>query len=510
MAVWYLDNDDEITDAVARLRAATDEQVVFVVPAGSRVATGRINFKLLAREAEARSLKLAVASSDEQVRALAGSAGVLARPTADEAVAALERGDSPPEASASGAIPTLAVEVGEVGEVAPASAAATANIAAGGRRRLAIVTAAVLGIAVVAGYTGLQTLPTADISVTPRVLPIGPIEMSIAASTTVSEADVETSQVPAVELAIPLAIKRTFQATGVEAVSEPSVGEVRFTSRDTFQDIATGTRVMTPSGVEFRTTASVSLEAPAAGEGSGSVLAPVEAVTAGPEGNVPAATITVVPSLEDQGISVTNAEPTSGGRRIESAVVTAEDFDAAAADLQNRLAGALATYLRDPANTPEGLMLFIDTARAGPVSHQPGADELIGLGTPEFELQGALLASVLAVDEASVDDVARLTLEAGVPEGMELLPGSVTVGFDATPTDRSTITYSATTAGQGYRVVDAPAVIEQIAGLPISEARAILESLGAATVTVWPEFVGDLPGDPSRITFDVREPSTTE
>ena len=49
MAVWYLDNDDEITDAVARLRTTSDTNVVFVVPAGSRIATGRINFKLLAR-----------------------------------------------------------------------------------------------------------------------------------------------------------------------------------------------------------------------------------------------------------------------------------------------------------------------------------------------------------------------------------------------------------------------------------------------------------------------------
>ena len=33
MSVWYLELDDEITDAVARLRAAKDERVVFVVPA---------------------------------------------------------------------------------------------------------------------------------------------------------------------------------------------------------------------------------------------------------------------------------------------------------------------------------------------------------------------------------------------------------------------------------------------------------------------------------------------
>ena len=82
------------TDAVARLRNATDEQVVFVVPTGSRIATGRINFKLLHREAAARGLRLAIASPDAQVRAMAASAGVLGLSTAAEAEAALERGDT--------------------------------------------------------------------------------------------------------------------------------------------------------------------------------------------------------------------------------------------------------------------------------------------------------------------------------------------------------------------------------------------------------------------------------
>ena len=68
MTTWYLDNEDEITDAVARLRQADSETVIFVVPPGSRIATGRINFKLLAREAESRDLRMAVASPDEQVR----------------------------------------------------------------------------------------------------------------------------------------------------------------------------------------------------------------------------------------------------------------------------------------------------------------------------------------------------------------------------------------------------------------------------------------------------------
>ena len=83
MSVWYLDDEAEITDAVARLRAAEDRLVVLVVPPGSRIATGRINFRLLAREASARDLRLAIASPDEQVRSLAGAAGVLARASAE-------------------------------------------------------------------------------------------------------------------------------------------------------------------------------------------------------------------------------------------------------------------------------------------------------------------------------------------------------------------------------------------------------------------------------------------
>jgi hypothetical protein len=500
-----LDNDDEITDAVARLRVATDEQVVFVVPAGSRIATGRMNFKILAREADTRALELAVASSDEQVRALANSAGVLALPTADEAVAALERGDEPPKAHASGAKAAFAVG-SEVAE-SPSTAVRTPSTR---RRNLGIAVVAVLGLGLLAGYTALQTLPTADVSLTPRIVPLGPIELSIVATTSASEPDVEAAQVPAIELPIPLRIERTFPATGVEAVSEPAVGEVRFTSSDTFQDIATGTRVMTPSGVEFRTTASVTLAPPTSGQLNGSVLAPVEAVAAGPEGNVPPGTITVAPSLEDQGISVSNAQPTSGGRRVESAVVTAEDYDAATADLQNRLAGALAAYLRDPANTPEGLTVYNDSARTGPVSHRPSAEDLVGSRASEFALEGAVEGSVLAVDDTLVSDLAREALATEVPTGMEMLPGSIDVEFSATPTDRSSITYRTTAQGEGYRFIDAPALTEQIAGLPISEARAILDGLGVTTVTVWPEFVGDLPGDPSRITLDVREPSTTE
>jgi hypothetical protein len=110
MSVWYLEPEDEITDAVSRLRAAHDDRVVLVVPPGSRIGTGRINFRLLAREAEARERTITLVSGDPQVRAMASAAGLTAFASvgeAEKAAAALERAaavqgnGTEPEAAAS-------------------------------------------------------------------------------------------------------------------------------------------------------------------------------------------------------------------------------------------------------------------------------------------------------------------------------------------------------------------------------------------------------------------------
>jgi hypothetical protein len=76
MAIFYLDIDDEITSAAARIRGTQDLAVVLVLPAGSRIATSRINFRLLAREAQQRSRRLSIVVPDASARALAATAGL--------------------------------------------------------------------------------------------------------------------------------------------------------------------------------------------------------------------------------------------------------------------------------------------------------------------------------------------------------------------------------------------------------------------------------------------------
>src|SRR5512147_1181272 len=74
--IIYLDIDDEITSAAARVRSNDARRVALVLPYGSRVATSRINFRLLSRDALINEKQLAVVAADSATRALAASAGL--------------------------------------------------------------------------------------------------------------------------------------------------------------------------------------------------------------------------------------------------------------------------------------------------------------------------------------------------------------------------------------------------------------------------------------------------
>ncbi len=507
MAVWYLDSDDEITDAVARLRGATEERVVFVVPSGSRIATGRINFRLLAREAAGRDLQLAVASPDAQVRAMASSAGVLALSTAAEAEAALERGDGPPTAEQP--TPDAVVASGTTDAEATGDTGKPGRLT---RRRLAVGAAVVATVAVIGVVASLQTLPTAQITLTPRTATIGPEEMVITAVGSLDAPDQAARRVPAADLTIPLRQEGTYPASGRRTAESRATGSVTFISREPIdREVPVGSRVETPDGVLFQTTQVVTLPGRAAADGPpGSVAVAVEAVEPGESGNVPAGAITVLPWSTGVELAVSNPEATSGGAFEQTPIVTQEDYDAAAVDLQNRLLGALAAYLGDPETMPPGLTVFAETARPGQVSVVPQAEEVVGREVADFTLGGALSAHVLGVDERQVQEMARGLLLAELPAGMAVLPGRLSVKTGEGVVGDDGVRFDATARADVYAVIDEDAVLERIAGLSVSEARAILEDLGATTVSVWPEFLGDLPSDPNRIRLDVQEPSSTE
>jgi hypothetical protein len=93
-SIVYLDVDDEITSAAARIRQSPEARLAIVLPAGSRVSTSRINFRLLAREAQRYGRDLAIVALDAGTRALAASAGIAAFATVPDYELAVTEADA--------------------------------------------------------------------------------------------------------------------------------------------------------------------------------------------------------------------------------------------------------------------------------------------------------------------------------------------------------------------------------------------------------------------------------
>jgi hypothetical protein len=137
----YLDVDDEITSAAARIRGSEATKVALVVPYGSRIATSRMNFRLLSREAVVNNRRLSIVASDAATRALAASAGL----PVFASVAEYDAASVPVDGPRDGAPP-----------VAP-----TSDSDAEGKGGGAAIAATAVGAAALAGAAGTVATPPA-------------------------------------------------------------------------------------------------------------------------------------------------------------------------------------------------------------------------------------------------------------------------------------------------------------------------------------------------------------
>lgn len=649
-AVVYLETDDEITSAAARIRAAGENRVTLVVPYGSRLATSRINFRLLAREAVVRNHRLAIVAGDAATRALAASAGLpvyasvneyeeanpppppprtppnagsaaqadraararrrpppaggtarseaadpaRATPLVTPAIAtgAGERGESEVEAapdvadvphvtdararddareddtlsmpadaraaardaSAAG-VPggARAIGAGVASAVAASAAGATAARAsepvparrtslpeddaarnpydgptagrapeaAGGRRSIwpfsrtvTAIAAAVVALALLAGgVAAFLLLPSAEITVAVRTEQIGPIRIPVRADPAATEVNPAAAVIPAERLSWDLAVEDTFPATGVRVETAPATGRVTFLSKDAMSDntIAAGAVVATPNGIRFRTTAAVTVPmATIVGltivPGEASV--DIQAVEEGPDGNVEANAITVIPAGENPTFTeVRNDAPTTGGLAERFVQVRQQDVDAAVAELTARLEESFQARLGDPESVAEGVRLFPDTRRLGEPEPSVDPASFVGQEIEAFELGLSATGTVIGVDPAPVEALARERMTGAVGEGYRLVDGSIDVEMLEPVVEGEVVTFPVTASAQRVREVDEEQLATRVKGRAVDQARAILAEYGSVTIRVWPEWVATIPSNDGRVELRVETPS---
>ena len=559
-AIIYLDVDDEITSAAARIRSGTEGRVALVVPSGSRLATSRINFRLLAREAQTRDRRLSIVAGDAATRALAASAGLPVFGSVAEYEDALEtpppatsgppakpsrkarreaaRAASPAMAAAAAAaegapVPPLSAAVDADGPpndleatqvlaipVARPVTAPIRSIPVAGRRRLlplegvpalagtsALIAAGVVGLAVVGLAIGAWLLlPSASIVVTAREAVVGPVNLVIRADPTADAPDADAGVIPAERLSFELSATDTFTATDKRVEETAASGIVTFTSTNTFIEVTVprGTRVSTESGIAFVTTRAVDVPRASFVTGPARRDAPVVAIVPGPSGNVEAGTITREPeSLGRLLVTVNNADPTSGGSRAEFPRVAQADVDAAVEQLTVQLGTDFESILADPSRTPAGLTLFPGTRSiANPV---PSVDPvtLVGQEVASFELTLASTGTVIAVDTTPIATIAARRIRDRVAADHRIIESSIDTDIGEAIVQGESVTFPVTVRATQVRVLDANALREQIKGRPLDEARSILEGYGDVTLSVWPDWVATIPTIDARLELSV-------
>ena len=529
MAIYYLDIDDEITSAAARIRDSSDSRIALVLSGGSRVATSRINFRLLSREAKKRSKRLAIIAADPSIQSVARSAELpvyasVGEYERSEAAMAGGPGGRHPDA-VKDALDELALTV------APGIAAAASAMPApkgvvvrvqNGRavgepmaRRKGVPRAvwggvAVLVVAAIAA-AGFFFYPSANVVLTLRQEAIGPITMSVTVDPSVSAVNDQTGTVPGVSKAFPLKASGTFEATGQAIIETAAAGTVTFTSINTVVSlpVLAGTQVSTASGVAFVTTKSVTIpKANFYTTTPGKVDAPIAAVAKGLSGNVGANKIVKLPAdLASQQVTVTNKAATTGGTHTVSAQIQQSDLDAAMGTLHTQMDTNFQAALKAPGVISSGSTLFAESAQLGASTCTPDPTGLAGQQVTTFQLDCVATGTAIVADMTAVRDLATRRISGHVTEGYSLVNGSVTTKAGTAVVHGTTLVVPMTVQAGQVRTVDVDKLRAGIQGKSLTDAKTFLSQYGQAQITLSPDWMSTVPSFDFRIDIKVVDGS---
>jgi Baseplate J-like protein len=567
MGIAYLDIEDEITTAVGRLRASDDVRVALVLPPGSRIATSRINFRLLAREARERSRLLAIVTPEASVRAVAVSAGLPAYAAVSDYEAALAQGsvESPAETTAppgggrppTGSPPTSAMAealaAGDVEaalertRVMPASQqpaggegiSVPPTVGGGARSRIVdrlnlpdlpvrggVVRergsgigrwGPILGVLVVllalVGFGAYIVLPSATITITPQSQVLGPVTLTVVADPAATAVDPTTLVVPAQTVTFPLSANDSFPTTGTKVSETKATGTVTFQNYDTGRSVSIpgGVVVNTSAGVGFATDARLTIpRAQIIGRKTivpGQANVQITATKAGTAGNVPANAITVVPQGYDPTlIAVFNSQATSGGTHTETAIVAQADYDNAVTALTARLETQMRNDLADPSQVPAGLTLFPATAQMGTVSADTAAKDVVGTAAANLTLTLSATATATAVDQSQLAPLAETRLKSQVPSGYQLFSGSITTTVGDGTVEGTRVSFPVQARAAIWKPVDTAGLLAEVKGKTVAQARQLLAPLGSVSISLWPSWVDTIPTLDQRLSLTVGQP----
>lgn len=353
------------------------------------------------------------------------------------------------------------------------TAVAAARGRAGGRTLGSPGRAAAIAASLLAAAAVLLALvvPSATVTVAPKATSMPAQTFSLRAG--------PGGDIAAQPLSATITAKLAGTASGSRTDETKATGSVRFTNQTTDdRRLPKGTVVRTPDDIRFVTIEEKTLPrsfivglivAP------GQVEVAIEAVAAGPGGNVEPNRITVSGSLA---YLVTNPQKTAGGDSKKIPIVKAEDYTAAATTEKVRSAFAAETSRQQSswqAQAGAGVSVYA-LAPASITAQSPQAD-VVGKEVATFEVvvSGVAQGFAVASDQPTKAAVERFRAAASQGSVLDDASAKFEVAQSIGPTG---VTWQVTASGRQLPRIDEARVRTAIAGRDQAEARAVLEGLG--------------------------------
>ena len=359
-------------------------------------------------------------------------------------------------------------------------------------------------------------LPSAQITVTPRIVAIGPISLTVRADPGATAVDTDRGIIPAQTISVPVTTSAEFPATAKRVEQTAASGGVRWTNCDPSASytIPRGTTVRTRGGIAFKTdeetllpVAQLSGTPPNLDVKCQTSEVSVTAVEPGTDGNVDAGAIRVVPARYNRElISVTNPAATSGGSREEFKRVAQKDLDAALEQRGLDIQAQCATVLEDGAGAPPGTTAFPETATLGEPTPTVDPTTLLGQEVESFTLGVTATGQVLAVDASPVEAIAEAKLQGSVDSGYTLVDDSIAVTVGEGTVVGGVVTFPVDGSAKQVRPLDGEALRRQVLGLGRDEATELLSAYGDVDLVLWPDWVSGVPSLEQRVTLTVGTP----
>jgi membrane protease YdiL (CAAX protease family) len=288
----------------------------------------------------------------------------------------------------------------------------------------------------------LGPLPAGSAAIRATAASGGALRLMVTADPRATEVDPSRNVIPGKRIAVPVMAQVTVTPSEVQYLASRARGIARFMSRDPRAAvIQPGMIVKTTNGEAFRTVKGANL-LPARNGVVSSIDIPVEAEVPGPQGNVGALSISVMPGwMEGWAVTVVNPKPLAGGDRREVRRVGIADYQMAVGAVTAALWSDLAARVAERSDEVADQYAQPDTADLVGIQIEPSAAEAVHIHAGPMILTAKATAEFTAVELATLRAAFSAFASESVPVGFEIVPGSLQGRVAAATPERERVSY---------------------------------------------------------------------